>query len=124
MKKFKIIDTWMSIGLIIIFIIYSLVRLDYIFLYGYFTIGTWQIISMIVHIWNHWFTNKGGTRSFYHGAVAVLLILAIVGMVVSPILYLLLFVLLFAAPFMAVYYARLCYQEVYVKMQRPLALLK
>ena len=124
MKKFKTLDVWVSIGLMIAYTVYSLLRLDSTFLCGYFIVGAWQIISMIVHTWKGWFTNKGGARIVYHGTVAVLLILALVGMFVYPMLYLELFFLLFAAPFMAVYYTRICYQEVYTKMQRPLALLK
>ena len=124
MKKFKTMDIWVSIGLMIVFTVYSLIRLDYTFLYGYFTVGAWQLISMIIHTWKGWFTNKGGRRIFYHGIVAGLLILALLGVAVYPILYLEMIVLLFAAPFMAIYYTRLCYHEVYVKMQRPLALLK
>jgi hypothetical protein len=34
------------------------------------------------------------------------------------------FKIIFAAPFMAIGYTMMCYKEVYVKMQRPLALLK
>jgi hypothetical protein len=34
------------------------------------------------------------------------------------------FLLLLSAPLMAFYYIYICYQEIFVKMQRPLALLK
>lgn len=124
MKKFKLIDCWISLVLIIIALVYSLIRLDDTFFYGYFLVGGWQCVSMIIHTWNGWFTNKGGARLNYHRVVAVIIALAILGMLYYPVLYIELFALLFAAPFMALYYTRLCYIEVYVKMQRPLALLK
>jgi hypothetical protein len=47
-----------------------------------------------------------------------------VGGLLYPLLWIVMITLLFAAPFMAIYYTWLCYDEVYVKMQRPLAALK
>ncbi len=124
MKRFKTVDCWGSIALLITFLVYSLIRLDETFLYGYFVIGAWQCSSMIVHIWKRWFTNMPGARTHYHKAIILILALALLGMVFWPILYVLLSCLVFAAPLMAVYYTRLCYLELYVKMQRPLAQLK
>ena len=124
MRKFKTIDCWLSLALIITAVVYSITRLDETFFYGYFLVGGWQCVSMIVHTWNGWFTNKGGARMNYHLAVVAILAVALAGTLFNPLLYIVLLVLLFAAPFMALYYTRLCYIEVHVKMQRPLALLK
>lgn len=124
MKKFKTIDCWVSIVLIITFLVYSLIRLDETFLYGYFVIGAWQCLSMLVHIWNGWFTSNPGARKNYHRAVIIILVLTLTGIVFGNLLYVIMVTLLFAAPLMAVYYTRLCYVELYVKMQRPLAQLK
>ncbi len=124
MKTFKTIDYWCSIALLITFLVYSLIRLDYTFVYGYFVIGAWQCCSMIVHIWNHWFTTAIGARKNYHMAVMIILVLTLLGSVYGPLLYAVMFCMLFAAPLMALYYTRLCYLELYVKMQRPLAQLK
>ncbi len=124
MKKFKIIDCWISVALIIVALVYGVFQRDFHFLYGYFVVGAWQCFSMILHTWNGWFTNNSGARKNYHRAVAGILVLALAGMLYYPVLYVELYLLLFAAPVMALYYTRLCYIEVYVKMQRPLALLK
>lgn len=124
MKQFKLYDTWISIGLIIGFTLFSLVKLDYTFLIGYCVIGGWQLISMVVHGLNRWFVQKGSARYRYHYMVAIIVLLSLVGLLAYPLLMIVLFVLLFAAPVMAVYYTWLCYREVYVKMQRPLAILK
>lgn len=124
MKKFKLYDTWISILLIIGFTIFSLVKLDYTFLIGYCVIGGWQIISMIVHGINGWFAQKGSARYRYHCVVAIIIIAALLGILFNSLLMFVLYILLFAAPFMAIYYTWLCYNEVYVKMQRPLAILK
>jgi hypothetical protein len=124
MKKFKTIDYWGSVTLLITFLVYSLIRLDYTFLYGYLVIGAWQCCSMIIHIWNNWFTNTAGARRNYHRVVVILLLLTLIGMLFGPLLYAVMLCMLFAAPLMAVYYTRLCYVELYIKMQRPLAQLK
>jgi hypothetical protein len=120
MKRFKIIDFWISVGLMISFTIISSIEgfdnfLSNYFLAGYFFVGGWQVISMIVHTIEKCFTYKGGSRYVYHWATFISLITMPLGSV---------WILLFAAPVMAVYYTWICHEEVYIKMQRPLALLK
>ena len=124
MRKFKLIDTWMSNFLIVSFTIISLIKFDYTFLIGYCVVGGWQVISMVVHIAKQWFTHQKAGRHYYHITVAGCAALTLVGLIVSPVLWAVMVVLLFAAPFMACYYAWLCYNEVYVKMQRPMAALR
>ncbi len=114
MKKFKQVDLLINIILISGFLIVSLIKQDMTFMTGYFVVGGWQVISMIVHAWNHWFTHKGA-RYYYHWITFISLITMPVGSF---------WLLLFVAPVMAVYYTWICYNEVYVKMQRPLAQLK
>ena len=104
--------------------VFSLVKLDYTFLIGYCVVGGWQLTSMIVHVINGWFTHRKAGRYYYHMAVAILATLALLGMVIYPVLWVIMVALLFSAPFMATYYTWLCYDEVHVKMQRPLAALK
>jgi small-conductance mechanosensitive channel len=87
-------------------------------------VGGWQVISMVIHSIKGWFTEKGGVRYGYQFAVAVIFALTLLGVIINPILFCVMVVMLFAAPFMAIFYAAICYKEVYVKMQRPLALLK
>ncbi|MFT3908910.1 MAG: hypothetical protein QM737_05750 [Ferruginibacter sp.] len=116
MKRFKVFDVWMSISLFVILLVWSLVmqELGYIIL-SYLIIGSWQIISMMVHAYNDWFTEKKSKRRIYHWIAGLSVVTIPIGS------YLL---LTFISPFMAAYYTWLCYDEVYVKMQRPLALLK
>ncbi len=124
MKKFKQMDAWISIILIIVFTMLSLIRLDDTFLIGYFVVGGWQVISMIIHAVNGWFCEKGSKRYRYHWIVGITLLTVLLGLGIYPLLFIILLVLLFIAPLMAVWYCWLCYEEVYVKMQRPLSLLK
>jgi len=124
MKKFKQIDAWVSIIGIIGFALVSMIRFDATFIIGYFAVGAWQVVSMLVHAINGWFCEKGSARYNYHWVVAVILVLALLGMAIYPLLFILLIALLFTAPFMAIGYASMCYKEVYEKMQRPLSQLK
>jgi len=115
MKKFKEVDAWISIVLITGFAIATIFNRDYTFLIGYFVVGGWQVISMLVHVYYHSFTEKKSIRRKYHWITLISLITMPIGS------YL---ILLFAAPFMAVFYTCLCYVEVRKMSQRPLALLK
>ena len=115
MKKFKTTDLMINVVLIIGCIIYTLIKFGDSLFISYFIVGGWQVISMIVHIVKKWFTDKGGARYVYNWITLVSLITFPIGSF---------WILLFTAPFMAVYYTYQCYDEVYVKMQRPLAQLK
>ena len=121
MKNFKICDFWISAGLIISFTILNIIDFKGnilntpVLFAAYFTVGGWQVISMIVHAVTHTFTHWPGARYAYHWVSLI----AVITMPLGSI-----WILLFAAPFMAVYYTWLCYSEVYVKMKRPLDLLK
>ena len=103
MKKFKQIDYWISILLIIGFAVAGLINQDATFLIGYFVVGGWQVISMTFHAINKWFTEKGSRRYIYHCIVLCILLLALAGLMENFILSLLAFPMLFAAPFMAIY---------------------
>lgn len=115
MKKFKKIDTWISIILITGFAIATIINRDNTFLLGYFVVGGWQVVSMLVHVYNQSFTQKKGTRRNYHWITLISLITMPVGSFL---------ILLFTAPFMAVFYTCLCFDEVRKMNQRPLAMLK
>ena len=115
MKKFKQVDYFISIALILAFSIVSLINMDGTFIIGYLVVGGWQVISMIVHSYHHWFTGKKSLRTNYHWITLFSLVTMPVGSFI---------ILLFTAPFMAVFYTWLCYHELYVKMQRPIHLLK
>jgi hypothetical protein len=115
MKTFKIIDLWISVTLIVTFL-FLIVFIDTDLLFaGYFITGAWQIISMIVHVNTSCFTYKTGGRYIYHWITIILLITFPFGSYI---------ILLFIAPFLAIIYTVICYREIYIKMRRPLAMLK
>lgn len=119
MQQFKKIDFWINIGLIISAFTICLRQgaADFLhngFLTGYFILGGWQVISMLVHAYNRCFTYKWGARYIYHW-------ITLIAVITVPGSF---WVLIIAAPFMAIFYTWLCYRETYIKMQRPLSVLK
>jgi len=119
MKKLKQYDFWISTMLITAFFFTGII--SYVqhnagaFFMGYSVVGGWQIFSMIIHGYNHWFTYNKDKRYIYHWITFIAIITIPLGSFA---------ILLFTAPFMAIYYTWICYNEVYVKMQRPLSFLK
>ena len=49
MKTFKIIDFLGQVLLVVLFTIASLIKQDSTFIWGYFIVGGWQAISMLIH---------------------------------------------------------------------------
>jgi len=131
MKRFKMIDYYVSVVLIAGSVFYGFVKLDASFIAGYFVVGGWQTISMLVHFLTNMFNQKGGKRYQYQKNVLLtaFIITGLTGAAfmhpgIGMLLIVLLFALIVAAPFMAVYYAWICYEETFIKMKRPLDLLK
>ncbi len=118
MKDFKTIDFIIQVFLIISIIIKSLLNMDQTFIYGYFIIGGLQVISMIVHQKNKWYTNQGSRRFYYHRITAATLIIMPAGFIM-PYFFIVWVLLLFVAPIMAIYYLAICYREVFYPAKRP-----
>ena len=124
MKTYKLVDFYGSVLLIVGSIVTAFILANEYALLGYFIVGGWQLISMIVHERMGLFNGTGSKRRRYHILVLIIIALTLVGLLVYPVLMIILFVLLFAAPFMAGYYAFLCYSEIELISSRPLAQLR
>lgn len=124
MKKYKQADCFISILLIAGFTVMSFVNRDDTFIIGYFVVGGWQLISMVVHAVFGWFTAKYTRRYVYQFIVLGIVLMAFSGLFMEYFLILLAFPLLFAAPFMAMYYTLICYKELNTLTKRPLSYLK
>ena len=111
MERFKKTDLIISIALIIVCTIVSLVKNDVTFIYSYFIVGGWQVISMVVHAVNGWFTRKKSMRVIYHWTVIIIFIAASLTFIV-PQFFFIFYIMLFAAPVMALCYTGICYREV------------
>ncbi len=124
MKKFKQIDFWTSVTLISFFFSYGFIKQDDSAFIGYFVVGGWQIISMLLHLFKKRFTHAGSKRSVYHWFVFCFSFLMITGLLINDFVIITLIILSLVTPVMAIYYTMICYDEVYVKMKRPLAQLR
>jgi hypothetical protein len=123
MKHFKIIDFWITISLVLGALVCIPIRPGTAFIIGYFGVGTWHVISMLIHFFNKWFTDKSEARYNYQWTVFMILLLTLAGILIEPILWILAVIMLIAAPIMISIYANICYDEIQ-KMKRPLEQLK
>lgn len=129
MKKFKIVDCWVSAILITGSFIYGFISRNFNFIAGYFIVGGWQLISIATHYLTDTFIGKARNNytKLIGWATVSLFSLFIVALAWEPLYGLLLIALLLVliiSPLMAIYYTYLCFEETYMKMKRPLALLK
>jgi len=123
MKQLKQVDFFISTGLIIAYVIIILIEPKKSFInngyliQGYFVVGAWQIISMIVHVV---FKNRqalSSIRKTYNW-------ITVVCIVTMPMGFVMLAILLYAAPLLATFYTGICGFEVFKKVERPLDNLK
>ncbi len=116
MKKFKWVDTWISITLFIVLSICCIVKPSFEnIVISYFIIGGWQVTSMLIHELNKWFVSLTGLRRIFHLIALSCLLLIPFGLTKF---------MLIIVPFMLLCYIFICYRELYTKMKRPLDVLK
>ena len=121
MKRFKQVDLFGQIALVITLTIVSLARHDATFLYAYVIVGAWQVVSMLVHQVNKWHSSRRSRRYYYHRVSACTLGIMATAFL-FPLLFVLWYIMLFAAPAMAIYYIAICFHEVFYPAKRPLEL--
>ncbi len=132
MKNLKIIDFWISTVLIVGSLIFAFAKRGGNIHYGYVIVGSWQVLSMLIHSANRWFMQKDSPRAHYNKlvfwVVTILSLLIGVGWFVEKITWtpilIASFIILYLTPFMAIFYTHMCYEETYLKMRRPMELLK
>ncbi|MBS1654946.1 MAG: hypothetical protein JSU05_08885 [Bacteroidetes bacterium] len=124
MKTFKIADLSVSILLILFFATAFFSHWNIAPFAGYFIVGGWQVISMLVHFIKGWFIQKGNPKDVYQIIVLITFLIALLGLFITPLLFMLLYFLLVAAPVMAIIYSAICYAEIRSVNLRPLSLLK
>jgi hypothetical protein len=123
METFKRNDLVINVLLISGSIIFSLIKLDYTFIYCYFTVGGWQVISMLIHTTKGWFTRRKSKRYYYHWIVSITITIGLLTFAI-PYFFILYYIMLFAAPIMAIFYTIMCYEEMKEIKQRHLLALK
>ena len=115
MRIIKGLDILINISLISWFIVHNYLTNADIKIEGYYIVGGWQVISMLMHAMNKWFTAKDSVRYSYHWITLI----SIITMPFGSFL-----ILFFTAPFMALFYTGLCIVEFTRIKKRPMSLLK
>ena len=112
MRTYKLLDCWIQAILIVLGLVAGLYgnQSDSMIFGGYFTVGGWQILSVILHRIFYTPQHKSLMRRIYLVTLAVViavLLLSVPGKFVIEALY----GLLFFSPLMAVYYLITCIVE-------------
>ena len=118
MKKFKQIDLAGQLILIASFVLVSIFSSPAYIFTGYFIVGLWQIISMVVHKVNDW-NMQQVPRRYYHKISLVTVVLILLAFTIGGYFFVTLYIMLFAAPLMAVFYTSLCFREITCLEKRP-----
>ena len=134
MKIFRITDLVAQLVLIIAGIIYSIVELigePHFFIYFYFIVGGWQLVSFAFHYFFCTPTIFYRARMFYVKTcmvvIGIAILLCALCFVTSEMLLLLLiygFVMLWISPILAFYYCYICWKEYNLITNRELIHLK
>lgn len=113
MKSFKLTDCYIQGVTILAALVMALGAddiLDEMFLGGYFVVGSWQVISAIVHFF-YKPPYKILARKIYLYLLLALIVFALVCLAAPDAVMIFLIVLLCFSPFMAVYYLIVCISE-------------
>jgi hypothetical protein len=124
MKLFKTIDLSVSVSLMLFFATGFFFHWKISIIAGYFIVGVWQVVSMLVHFIKGWFIKKGSSRDIYQIIVLIVFLIALLGLFITPLLFMLLYFLLAAAPVMAISYSAICFSEMRSLAIQHLSLLK
>ena len=115
MKTFKLIDAWVSLISILVFAAIVPFQGIEMLITGYLIVGSWQVISMILHALCEDRVGKHTSRIIYHWITLVSLLTIPIGSFR---------ILIFIAPFMAIYYTGLCFWEIKHRMARPISVIR
>lgn len=124
MKTFKKIDSCISLGLILYFVLTSLGKDLNSILTGYLVVGCWQMFSMCWHYFHEWHGVVYKVRRGYYHFVFFYVLFFLTALLFSFLWPPLVYGLLFAPGIMAIFYTCLCFYETLFAAQRPLHQLK
>jgi hypothetical protein len=129
MKKFKLFDLVMQVLMLLLgFVATSIDSEIFPLLYIYFTVGGWQLISFVIHLFLHESWKATRDRTQYGktlgwiigiGIICLLLLLADI-----PVIIFYLFGLMIASPALAIWYFSICQTEWQILKRKELIHLK
>jgi hypothetical protein len=109
MKKLKEIDVGIQVSLIVAAFLYGFIVADYRFIFGYFAVGGWQLLSCFFHATTRYPYLPSPARRIYLRTLAWTLAIGLLSIAVGVFFFL--FALLFVSPFYAVWYTVICIGE-------------
>ena len=134
MKAFRITDLIVQLVLIIAGIVYGIVELigePHFFIYFYFIVGGWQLVSFSFHYFFCTPTIFYSGRMFYGklcmAVIGIAIVICALCFIASELIWLLLvygFAMLWLSPLLAFYYFYICWKEYHVIIKRELIHLK
>jgi len=128
MKPYKLIDFIIGILLIIICTFSAFVLKEAYFFYGYFVVGGWQLLSMLIHMANNDKYIRSSNRKIYEKMILWILIIGVLSLLLTllemPILIFYLYAMLIFSPVLAIYYQVVCYIEYRLLIKRAFIHLK
>ena len=128
-KKIKIADLGIQVVLFLAGLaVFLLTNEEQLYFYFYYLLGSWQILSLLIH---H-IDNRGlpffQKRRIYSQAIAGVFITGAISLLLlifkTPVIIFYLFGLLLLSPFLAIWYMSICYREILQLRKRELIHLK
>lgn len=112
MRTYKLVDCWIQAILILAGLLFALsgYQFDSLFFGAYFTVGGWQIMSVILHRIFYTPQHKSLMRRIYLVTLITVVALLLISLP-SDFVIVALYGLLFFSPLMAVYYLITCIVE-------------
>jgi hypothetical protein len=116
MKLFKSLDVGVQLLIMVAAIPFCIFASGDTFIYPYFILGGWQLLSCFIHMVLPGYYYPVKARNYYLITLFVVFVLGLLSVAgfLLPFLYLLLFV----SPLMGLWYCYLCYKEVKVYQQK------
>ena len=122
MRTFKKIDLLIQLILIIVFTIIDIVYHKSLSILAFSIVGGWQLVSMAIHCINKWHPMKGGRRFNFQIIIVTLFVFVCLAELFLQPAFLQHF-LPFTLAVLSIYYAYVCYMEIFYYSKRPLELI-
>ena len=128
-KKIKIADLGIQVVLFLAGLaVFLLTNEEQLYFYFYYLLGSWQILSLVIHHIDNRGLQFFQKRRIYSQAIAGVFITGAISLLLlifkTPVIIFYLFGLLLLSPFLAIWYMSICYREILQLRKRELIHLK
>jgi len=128
-KKIKIADLGIQVLLFLTGLaVFLFTNEEQLYFYFYYLLGSWQILSLIIHHIDNRGLQFFQKRRIFGQAIVWVIVTGAVSLLLlilkSPVIIFYLFGLLLFSPFLAIWYMSICYREILQLRKRELIHLK